>query len=182
MFGGRAEPVQQAAPQGPTALLHFDGLPDGAQVYVGGERFLRGSGTVRPESTYTYEIIASGYQTKRGGITIVAGTVDTTLYMRDSLQAVVTETTPQTPTMRTSQPVVMGSIYVRVRDANMQNIAGVTISWGSHEIVEGQAAEVPAGTNTLRLRAPGFVSKDTVVTVSANENLRLPMTLIPEGG
>jgi len=168
-------PPNPTPPQDAGVLLAFDGLPDGAQVFVGDERFPRGQGMVQPDSTYTYQIMANGYQTKRG--TILVGTYDTTLFMRDSLQPAVTTTAPrQTRPPVNVQPATTGGLLVRVTPSF------ATIRLDGEEIVTSVEIEVPAGEHTLSITATGYQSVDRTIEVPVNDILRIPITLTESGG
>lgn len=174
LFSPDVPPPNPIPPQDTGVLLAFDGLPDGAQVYVGDERFQRGQGMVQPESTYTYQIIANGYQTKRG--TILVGTYDTTLYMRDSLQAVVTSAPRQTQPRVNEQPAKTGQLLVRVSPSF------ATIRLDGREIDNSVTIEVPAGEHTLNITATGYETVDRTIEVPVDDILRIPITLTESGG
>jgi tRNA A-37 threonylcarbamoyl transferase component Bud32 len=174
LFTPDVPPPNPIPPPDAGVLLAFDGLPDGAQVYVGDERFQRGQGMVQPESTYTYQIIANGYQTKRG--TILVGTHDTTLFVRDSLQPAVTSAPRQTRPPVNVQPTTTGQLLVRVSPSF------ATIRLDGEEIDNSVTIEVSAGEHTLNIAATGYQTVDRTIDVPVDDILRIPITLTESGG
>jgi hypothetical protein len=172
-----AAPVTQAAAP-PTAQVTVTNVPAGAVITLDGRRQSGRDFDATPGS-HTLRVEASGYESMTQRIEVNAGERLQVAFVRrerPASQPVVQRPAPPRPT---PAPVTSSSQGLSTLRVILNPPATLFIDGGTRGQQSRFSDDLVPGTHTLRAEREGFVSKDTVITLSASQTATVRITLTP---
>jgi serine/threonine-protein kinase len=161
------EPTTTAAAA--SAQVTVTNVPAGAVISLNGRRQASRIFSARP-GTYDLRIAAAGFESDTRRITLSAGEQMQIAFDRRERAASV----PQQPPTKRAAPSSQGLATLRLI---LNPPASVSIDGGDKGLLSRVQEELVPGTHTLRITKEGWVTKDTVVTVSAGQTATVRIQL-----
>ena len=143
-------------------VVRIPRLPPGARVVVGGTRISRGLGEV-PPGNHPWRVDAPGFFADSGSVSVLAGD---TVALAPQLVEIPKGPLP-TGTLRVRTVPANAEIFVNDRPL------GVGAAWDS---------VLTIGTWTVRASAPGYITRDTVITIEEGKPTTFVFKMSESGG